>query len=316
MSRLLRRRGVLVVGVVVLAVGCTGDSGEAGPASPDTSSRSTEDTTAASTDALGVDPDDELAYDGASMAVSPAAVRSGDELTVTIECPNVFRSTAKATFGNPAPNAELYLGAAWQLDETSIDAEARYFEGTITVPYWLEPGTATIVGSCTSPILPPSPATLEVLPPEQGRWDSWRPLQGPWIAEPIPDGAFEQDGTWEYAITDGDRVEVAALCDPDVEVEGARFVLWQRYLTPDSVDRHDAFFALEFPARSQTDTPEGAVIATTISIDLGEIPDPADLRSGLAVTALCTSTPTPFEADAELGPEPEGGITPLYLPFT
>ena len=297
---------VSLVLLVASACGSTG-SGSSGTstsvASLDTASTAT--STAATAVPVGTDSGDDEAQDDSGMIlIEPLSARPGESIRVTAFCDDGDDGRRfVASWASPT-DLRRYLGSRFDIRYTgSSAAGAAMYEATVVVPYWLEPGRHPIVAECGDPV------EVEILPPIDRSWDDWRPVAGPWLSEPLPAGAFEEFGTWEAAVVDGDEIHVEALCaHPD---DGARFVVWQRYYQTDPNAPDDAFSAVEYAAKHDVAADGTTTISASFVVDVTLLAAPDLWRSPLAVSALCRATSTPFEPDAE--PPPEYGLAPILL---
>ena len=242
-------------------------------------------------------PDDEVAESdegvepigGAVMSVSPLTVRHGDELEVEIDCPT--DSSAEARFQRRNTRSAV-ADVVERIGTTSGSSSAT---GSLTVPYWLEPGSNVVEGFCNWPIAAPAPAEFDVLPPEQGSWDDWRPVDGPQLVEPIPEGAFREFGSWEYVVSDGESLAVDATCRSGVNTDGARFVVWAHDVIGDET------IVIEHPVGEVEVLGDRIVIRADISFD--PAPFTARVADFIAISALCTATDGPFDSASEWPPE-------------
>jgi hypothetical protein len=200
-----------------------------------------------------------------------------------------------------------------------VSSSSGVYEQTVVVPYWMSPGQQTITAYCSSADNNPDPLVLDVHQPDGLPWDVWRPTVRPWIVEPIPEFAApsaQPDGAYFLDVTDGDHVTVAAMCDPATPRSGGRFIVWARLGAPASDERFDAFFATEYPVPDDAyiDTDDGVMITAEIEFRLEDYPPLGSYQDPI-LTALCTATPTEFEADAEPLPFPSDTIhVVLYDP--
>ncbi len=234
-----------------------------------------------------------------SLSVNPSSASVGETVSVEVRCRSADLWAEAGFEVDSMPAGPLY-----EIPRSGDDLSGlTTFVGEITIPYWLPPGTQQLFGGCAfdedRPDGNPPPVSLEVVADGEGPWDDWRPLAGPRV-ESLDGEPFEPGQPEEVPIADGTLLTVSATCSPSIEQDGARFVVWAR-LAAGTPDRSDGFFAVEFPVLESgyTDSGENVEISAEIVVRAADFPDPVEFEDLPILSALCESTATAFEADAE-----------------
>jgi hypothetical protein len=243
-----------------------------------------------------------------TLAIDESVVPYGGALEVTLECASPVDPFGEVYLVDPA------TGAPWgALARLAFDSELAAYAGTLTLPYWLGPGFHELAAGCPQAddlepgetALPqPAPIEFEVTEPESGGWDAWHPI------EP----ASLEGGAMTWGVAANATAFVSARCDPSVVPGGARFVVWGHYVDVDS-GLDQPYFAIEFPVAENgyTVTDEGVLISAELTLDPSAFPSPSTFTSTPTLTALCTTTSTPFSPEGEPPLDSDGPRLEIYL---
>ena len=249
-----------------------------------------------------------------TISIDPATAPIGSTIAITMDCPGPvgLAQAELRSSDSPEPVGELI-----QLSRANPDpAVDSVWEGEITLPYWLPPGTQELVGYCAAELnLDVAPATIEVSHDGAAPWDTWKPIVAPSPGVAVDGAVEEPDGAIEVPVTDGSTLPLVATCSSEIDHGGARFVIWQR-LAGGTDERDDGFFFVQYevPSDGYRTSEAGVEIATEVTIRAEDFPDLGTLEERPVVTALCEETSPAFEADAE--PTFEASAIILSADFT